>query len=81
MSMLKGRRFRFGIMWKMVLAAMLVIAVLIVYISVYALPEMRRDLFEEKKSRAKKVSLSEVRSSSTAIRLRNNLVRLFSPYL
>jgi len=49
MSILRGRRFRFGIMWKMVLAAMLVVAVLIVYISVYALPEMRRDLFEEKK--------------------------------
>ena len=49
MSILRGRRLRFGIMWKMVLAALLVIAILIVYISVYALPEMKRDLFEEKK--------------------------------
>ena len=39
------------------------------------------DLFEEKKSRARKLSLHEVRSTSTVIRLRNNLVRLFSPYL
>lgn len=39
------------------------------------------DLFEEKKSRARKVSLSEIRSLSTVIRLRNNLVRLLSPYL
>jgi len=42
------RRVRLGIMWKMSLAALLVVSILVVYMSVYVLPQMRNSLFHEK---------------------------------
>ena len=42
------KRIRLGIMWKMSLAALLVVSILVVYMSVYVFPEMKRDLFHEK---------------------------------
>jgi methyl-accepting chemotaxis protein len=42
------KRVRLGIMWKMSLAALLVVGILVVYMSVYVLPQMRDSLFHEK---------------------------------
>lgn len=42
------KRIRLGIMWKMSLAALLVVSILVVYMSVYVLPQMRNSLFHEK---------------------------------
>jgi cardiolipin synthase A/B len=37
--------------------------------------------FDGKKAQAKKVSLGAVQAASLGVRLRNNFVRLFGPYL
>ncbi|MBM4445229.1 MAG: HAMP domain-containing protein [Chloroflexi bacterium] len=47
------KRIRMGIMWKMSLAALLVVSILVVYMSVYVLPQMRNSLFHEKETKTR----------------------------
>ncbi len=48
MSILKTRRLRFSIMWKMFLAALVIVLIADIYVVAYLLPEMRKSLMREK---------------------------------
>ena len=45
---LKTRRLKFSIMWKMLLAAGLIVLIADIYVAAYLLPEMRKSLIREK---------------------------------